>query len=135
MTFQKGNQEFRKAHLKAEKALKAQLKKGGLTECGAYVKMMDIWSAVIDRACEGYVPAAQLVIERLDGKPKQQIDANINVNHAFEQALIEGRSRVIEQDAISHQPSDPVPSCIDVQDTCALEVEYRQESEGENLNK
>ena len=114
MPFQPGNTEFKKAHMKAEKALKATLKKGGLTECGAYIRMCEIWEGVIEKAISGHIPAAALVIERLDGKPKQQIDANVNVNHAFEQVLIEGRARIADtQQAIQHADPDTLPITID----------------------
>ena len=89
--------------LKAEQALKSALKRGGLTECGAYVLLIDMWNAAIGKALEGNIEAMKLVIERLDGKPKQQIDANVNVNHAFDQVLIEGRARVADRiDAVEH---------------------------------
>ena len=114
MAFEKGHKEWQKAHLKAEKALKAKLKQGGITECGAYRKMMDIWGAVIDRALEGYIPAAQLIVERLDGKPKQQIEANVNVNHAFEQALIAGRQRVLSHNSVELPDNSKESEIIDV---------------------
>jgi len=83
--------------LKAEQALKSALKKGGLTECGAYRLLVEMWEAAFVKALDGNIEAMKLVIERLDGKPKQQIDANVNVNHAFEQVLIEGRARVADR--------------------------------------
>ena len=83
--------------LRAELALKTALKKGGETECGAYKKMIAIWEKQIEKAIEGSTESAKLIIERLDGKPKQQIDQNVSVNVAFEQVLMQGRQRAIEQ--------------------------------------
>lgn len=99
--------------LKAEKALKTALAKGGMTECGAYVALVEMWQAALAKALDGNVEAMKLVIERLDGKPKQQIDANVNVNHAFEQVLIEGRARVAERDvAIEHKIAESIEQTV-----------------------
>lgn len=92
--------------LEAEKALRTALKKRGITKCGAYRAMMDIWNVQIEKALEGNTESAKLIIERLDGKPKQQVDQNVNVNVQFEQALIEGRQRVAERKAISRKSFD-----------------------------
>lgn len=85
----------RQPRLKGEQALRLALKRGGITECGAYRKLVEMWDTTIEKAIEGNLEAFKLVLDRLDGKPKQQIEANVNVNHAFEQALIAGRQRVL----------------------------------------
>jgi len=43
-----------------------------------------IWEAQIDRALQGERDSAQLIIERLDGKPKQELDAQVNGNIVLE---------------------------------------------------
>jgi hypothetical protein len=84
-----------KPSLKAEQALKVALKRGGLTECGAYRLMVEAWDTCITKAVEGNLEAMKLLVERLDGKPKQQIDTNVNVNVQFEQILSAGRARAL----------------------------------------
>jgi len=126
--FQPGNEEYKKRHLNAEKALRTALKRGGLTKCGAFIKLAELWEGQIEKAIAGSTAAAALVIERLDGKPKQQIDANVNVNHAFEQVLIEGRARIADShariadtheliadthQALENQDPDTLPVTID----------------------
>ena len=110
-------------YLKAERALKTALKRGGVTKCDAYKLLVEMWEAQIAKAIEGNTESAKLIIERLDGKPKQQIDANVNVNHAFEQVLIEGRARIADKEqaeAINHQPSESVPISTEVVDPLTL---------------
>lgn len=97
--FQPGNQLARKKvpKLKCEQALKSALKRGGITECGAYRMLLEAWNAQIQKALEGNTESMKLIVERLDGKPKQTIDQNVNVNVEFEQALMAGRQRALEQ--------------------------------------
>ena len=103
-----------KPTLKAEYALRKALKDGGLTECGAYKLMVQAWNECIQKALDGNMEALKLLVERLDGKPKQQIEANVNVNHAFEQALIAGRQRVLSHNSVESLESPKESEIIDV---------------------
>lgn len=103
-----------KPALKAEYALRKALKDGGLTECGAYKLMVQAWNECIQKALDGNMEALKLLVERLDGKPKQQIEANVNVNHAFEQALIAGRQRVLSHSSAVIPDNSKESEIIDV---------------------
>jgi hypothetical protein len=92
-----GNREVlkpRKRQHQAKKALMAALKKGErCSKTQAYLRLMEAWDSMIDKAIDGDVQAMKLIVERLDGKVEDTQQVNLNVNVAFDEALEAGRQR------------------------------------------
>ena len=84
----------KKKRFQAKQALLAVLKKGKrCSQTQAYLRLMEAWDAMIDKAIDGDVQAMKLIVERLDGKVDDTRQVNLNVNMAFDEALEAGRQR------------------------------------------
>lgn len=61
-----------------------------------YQTLVHIWDKQIDKALEGDLSAAVLIIERLDGKPAQSIDTTVDVVGNLASLIELARKRVTE---------------------------------------
>lgn len=96
-TGNKGVVKPRKRQNQARKALLAVLKKGEIcSKTQAYLRLMDCWNSMLDKAIDGDVQAMKLIVERLDGKVDDKPAINMNINVAFDEALQAGRMRAAE---------------------------------------
>ena len=79
---QKGNKNAANGRF-ARQALEKALKKASGHDVPEgreqFEVLVDIWQKQINNAMEGDKAAAQMIVERLDGKPKQEIEQDITI--------------------------------------------------------